>query len=57
MVARKQNANGRVKAAPRRVTHEQLVQKVRDHERKAVEKAIDIAIKIYGPAFKELEKY
>lgn len=45
------------KAAPRRDGHNQMIEKVRDHERKVVERAVEIAVKVYGPAFKELEKY
>lgn len=44
-------------AAPRNGSREQIIEKVRKQERTAVEKAMEIAIKVYGPAFKELEKY
>ena len=44
-------------AAPRNGSREQMIEKVRKQERAAVEKAMEIAIKVYGPAFKELEKY
>ena len=44
-------------AAPRNGGREQMIEKAREQERKAVEKAMEIAVKVYGPAFKELEKY
>ena len=48
---------GRMDTSRRDNGHEQMVERVREQERKAVEKAMDIAKKVYGPAFEELEKY
>jgi len=47
----------RLDVAPRRDGREQIIEKVREQERKAVEKAMDAIIEVYGPALKELEKY
>jgi len=52
-----EKAGKRAKAAPRRDGREQMIEKVRERERRAVEKAVEIAVKVYGSAFKELEKY
>ena len=49
----------RMNAAPCEDEHDrdQVIEKVREQERQAVEKAMDVALKVYGDAFRELEKY
>jgi len=53
----KKSTKGQPPAAPGNGNHQQLVEEVREREREAVRKAVEIAVKVYGPAFKELEKY
>ncbi len=36
---------------------DQVIERVREQEREAVEKAMDVALKVYRDAFRELEKY
>ena len=53
-MAQNSKKNGRKKNG---LSREEMVEKVRKQEREAVEKAMDVALKAYGPAFRELEKY
>lgn len=49
------NGNRRA-TAPQREARTELIERIRSEERKRIEKAMEIAIKVYGPAFRELEK-
>jgi len=41
----------------KKLDRQQIIDKMRDLEREAVEKSMDVALKAYGDAFRELEKY